>query len=96
MNQHIIMSERDIKEHKGLFNSWKKRHKVFNKLSDVIDTDIELHIGQPVIYTNGYGVEILLEITGFRDPDFRGACVYLSMDCYWYPVRVGSIKPVEG
>lgn len=82
------------RSHKKDFEIWAKKEneEVFEKISDVVDSDKELFRGQKVNVKNGYGIEIgPFEIVGFCKPDRYGCCVYLDWDCYWLAKRVEDI-----
>ena len=49
------------RSHKEEFRKWRaesggRRHGVFNRLSEVMETDIDLAVGDMVAFTNDYGV----------------------------------------
>lgn len=54
--------------------------------------------GTPVIYTNEYGLEFALTVTGYYQPvspcSFyaRGARYMLDWGCYWYPAEEKSLR----
>ena len=55
----------------------------------------DLNVGDIVTFTNTFGVSFEgLKVLGFCDPsdDSRKRCVYLSFDCYWFPVGVSELK----
>lgn len=83
-----------MESYKKEFTEWRKRHsnKVYDKLSEVMETTSELKVGQKVKFTNDYGVTFEPhEIVGFCKPESWGGCVYLDFDCYWCPVKLSSI-----
>lgn len=59
---------------------------------------LRFKIGDEVIYTNNYGVQFKLRVTGFYKPKglcglyARGARYLLDMDCYWFPVNESSLR----
>jgi len=48
--------------------------------------------GDPVIYTNDYGVEFELTVRGFAPDLFHGRFVYLDSDCWWMPKAPESLR----
>ncbi len=82
--------ERSYKED---FLRWKEEReakgKVFyNRLSEVIDTDNDLSVGDMVAFTNDYGVVFAPhEVLAFDKPEDWNRCVYFDHDAYWFPAR---------
>jgi hypothetical protein len=71
---------------------------VFDNLSDVLDTDRELHVGDEIYFVNDYGVTFgPRKILGFCKPeDNRGRCIYWDTDAYWFPAKPCQIfTPAE-
>jgi len=81
-------SERNEK-HKQEFEKWSKNKAIVPKRDGVPFVK-----GQMVSYTNGYGVKIKnLEVLGIdNNASINDRVVYLSMDCYWFPVKVDSLR----
>ena len=72
---------------------WKKEREAegmefFNRLSEVMETDGGLAVGDMVAFTNDYGVVFgPKEVLAFRKPWNGGRCVYIDSDAYWFPDR---------
>lgn len=81
------------RSHKEDFQCWKAEREAegmefFNRLSEVIDTDNDLAVGDKVVFTNDYGVVFgPHEVLAFRKPWNGGRCVYIDSDAYWFPDR---------
>lgn len=79
--------------HKDDFLRWKKEREAegmefFNRLSDVMDTDNDLEVGDIVAFTNDYGIVFgPKEVLAFRKPCNGSRCVYIDSDAYWFPDR---------
>ncbi len=79
--------------HKEDFMRWKEKHEAegmefFNSLSEVMETDSDLAVGDMVAFTNDYGVVFgPQEVLAFRKPWNGGRCVYTDSDAYWFPDR---------
>ncbi len=81
--------------HKEDFRRWKEEREAegvefFNRLSEVMDTDNDLEVGDMVAFTNDYGVVFgPHEVLAFRKPEDKGwdRCVYFDHDAYWFPAR---------
>ncbi len=74
--------------YKKEFQAWKAKHEAkgsvfYNRLSEVIDTESDLAVGDMVAFTNDNGVEVL----AFDIPGNWGRCVYFDHDAYWFPAR---------
>lgn len=84
------------------FQSWKAKREAtgmvfYNRLSEVIDTDRDLSVGDMVMFTNDYGVVFgPHEIQGFCKPDSplcphrypddeHCGIVFLNNSSYWFP-----------
>jgi len=60
----------------------------YNRLSEVMDTEDDLAVGDIVAFTNDYGVVFgPQEVLAFRKPWNGDRCVYLDSDAYWFPDR---------
>lgn len=60
----------------------------YNRLSEVIETDSDLAVGDMVAFTNDYGVVFgPHEVLAFDKPGKWGWCVYFDHDAYWFPAR---------
>lgn len=79
--------------HKEDFLYWKMEREAegmefYNSLSEVMDTDNDLAVGDMVAFTNDYGVVFgPMEVLAFRKPWNGDRCVYLDSDAYWFPDR---------
>ena len=79
--------------HKDDFMRWKKEREAegmefFDRLSEVMETDSDLAVGDMVAFTNDYGVVFgPKEVLAFRKPWNGGRCVYIDSDAYWFPDR---------
>lgn len=85
------------RSHKEEFLRWKKEREAegmefFNRLSEVMETDSDLAVGDMVAFTNDYGVVFdPKEVLAFRKPWNGGRCVYIDSDAYWFPDRPGQL-----
>ena len=85
------------RSHKEEFLRWKKEREaegreVFSRLSEVMETDSGLAVGDMVAFTNDYGVVFgPKEVLAFRKPWNGGRCVYIDSDAYWFPDRPGQL-----
>ena len=60
----------------------------FSRLSEVMETDSDLAVGDMVAFTNDYGVVFgPKEVLAFRKPWNGYRCVYIDSDAYWFPDR---------
>ena len=81
------------RSHKEEFLRWKKEREAegmefFSRLSEVMETDSGLAVGDMVAFTNDYGVVFgPKEVLAFRKPWNGGRCVYIDSDAYWFPDR---------
>lgn len=79
--------------YKKEFQEWKAAREVkgsvfYNRLSEVIDTENDLAVGDIVAFTNDNGVVFgPHEILAFDIPGDWGRCVYFDHDAYWFPAR---------
>lgn len=65
---------------------------IYSTLKDVVDTEIDLKIGDYVLFINDYGAIFgPNKVLGFCKPNDVNGCVYLNHDCYWYPTQVDKI-----
>lgn len=89
-----IGSSRSYKEE---FMRWKKEREAegmefFDRLSEVMDTDSDLAVGDMVAFTNDYGVVFgFKEVLAFRKPWNGGRCVYIDSDAYWFSDRLEQL-----
>ena len=73
------------RSHKEEFLRWKKEREAegmefFNRLSEVMETDNDLAVGDMVAFTNDYGVVFgPKEVLAFRKPWNGGRCVYTTV-----------------
>ena len=60
----------------------------FNRLSEVMETDNDLAVGDMVAFTNDYGV-----VFGPKEvPKWNGGrCVYIDSDAYCFPDRPNQL-----
>ena len=85
------------RSHKEEFLRWKKEREAegmefFSRLSEVMETDSGLAVGDMVAFTNDYGVVFgPKEVLAFRKPWNGGRCVYIDSDAYWFPDRPGQL-----
>lgn len=85
------------RSHKEEFMHWKKEREAegmefFDRLSEVMETDSDLAVGDMVAFTNDYGVVFgPKEVLAFRKPWNGGRCVYIDSDAYWFPDRPGQL-----
>lgn len=95
------------RSYKAEFLRWKaeveKKHgkMIYDRLSEVIDTDDDLAVGDTVLFTNDYGVTFgPHEVLGFCRPDSflcphrypedeDCGIVFSDNDAYWFPDRPG-------
>lgn len=83
--------------HKKEFLKWKAEREAegkvfFNRLSEVIDTDNDLEVGDMVAFTNDYGVVFgPHEVLAFEKPGNWDRCVYFDHDAYWFPARPNQL-----
>ena len=81
------------RSHKEDFLRWKAEREAegmefYNRLSEVMETEDDLAVGDMVAFTNDYGVVFgPKEVLAFRKPWNGGRCVYLDSDAYWFPDR---------
>ena len=81
------------RSHKEDFLRWKAEREAegmefYNRLSEVMDTEDDLAVGDIVAFTNDYGVVFgPQEVLAFRKPWNGDRCVYLDSDAYWFPDR---------
>ena len=81
------------RSHKEEFLEWKAEREAegmefFNRLSEVMETDNDLAVGDMVAFTNDYGVVFgPKEVLAFRKPWNGGRCVYIDSDAYWFSDR---------
>ena len=92
----IVMSNFN-KQHAADFAQWRIRHP-----HEVFDTPEEagitstLKIGDKVTFTNGYGARFPgHRVLGFCKPTLGNRCVYLDIDCYWFPAGLDELKLEE-
>lgn len=85
------------RSHKKEFLEWKAKQEAdgmefFNRLSDVMETDRDLAVGDIVAFTNDYGVVFgPKEVLAFGKPWNGDRCVYIDSDAYWFPDRPGQL-----
>lgn len=81
------------RSHKEEFQKWRAEREAegmefFNRLSEVMETDSDLAVGDMVAFTNDYGVVFgPKEVLAFGKPWNGGRCVYIDSDAYWFPDR---------
>lgn len=85
------------RSHKEEFRKWRAEREAegmefFNRLSEVMETDIDLAVGDMVAFTNDYGVVFgPKEVLAFRKPWNGDRCVYIDSDAYWFPDRPNQL-----
>ena len=111
---HITGSIAGMKRsHKAEFQRWRAELEakhgmmIYDRLSDVIDTNDDLTVGDMVLFTNDYGVTFgPHEILGFCKPDSflcphrypkdeDCGIVFLDSDAYWFPDRLNQLTLVS-
>ena len=86
--------------HKKDFLQWKteqekKGRKFYTRLSEVMQTDRDLQVGDKVMFTNDYGIVFgPHEIMAFGEPEGK-RCVFLDNDSYWFADRPDQLTPVK-
>lgn len=81
------------RSHKEDFTRWRAELEAegiefYNCLSEVLNTENDLSVGDMVAFTNDYGVVFgPKEVLAFGKPQIRGMCVYIDSDSYWCPAR---------
>ena len=100
------------RSHKEEFMRWKKEREAegmefFSRLSEVMETDSDLAVGDMVAFTNDYGVTFgPHEVLGFCRPDSflcphrypedeDCGIVFSDNDAYWFPDRPGQLTLVQ-
>lgn len=90
------------KSYKEAFLRWKAEReadgKVFyNRLSEVMKTDIEMKVGDMVIYTNDTGLVFgPYEILAFEEAENnKDRCIYIDHNCYWFSERLENLLLVQ-
>lgn len=84
-----------MNNYKRQFREFVEREKIklYDNLSDVVETDIQLSVGDRIMFTNDYGGTFgPHEVLGFCEPTQYGNCIYFEHDAYWYPCKVTQIK----
>ena len=91
------------RSYKAEFLRWKaeveKKHgkMIYDRLSEVIDTDDDLAVGDTVLFTNDYGVIFgPCEVLAFGNLCNSGRCVYIDSDSYWFPNRPDQLTIMRG
>lgn len=82
---------------KEKFEAFVKRNniKLYDNLSDVTKTNIELAKGDQIMYINDYGLTFgPYEVLGFQEPSKYGNCIYFEHDSYWSPCKVVSVEKI--
>jgi len=86
------VSKESNEKFKKEFEEWSKGRPIVPRRDDV-----PFEKGQMVSYTNSYGIKFsnfeVLGICNDNNPNrtLKDSVVYLSMDCYWSPVKVDSL-----
>jgi len=72
-------------------------HEYVSKLKKESPVETQFEVGQNVAFVNDYGVIFDdLTIIGFANDDsFQGRFIHLNSDCYWFPVRSGSLRVID-
>ncbi len=89
--------------YKEEFQRWRAKYEAngtifYNRLSDVIDTENDLEVGDIVMFTNDYGITFgPYEVLAFEKPEREdwGRCVYLDDESYWFSVRPEQLTLVR-
>jgi hypothetical protein len=90
MSSHWAWAERVIKNH--------NKEKPFAPENG---QPLRYKIGDKVIFTNEYGVEFSLSVTGYYEPEEMtaqyalGKRYMLDWDCPWMPVAEASLSPIR-
>lgn len=85
------------RSHKEEFRKWRAEREAegmefFNRLSEVMETDNDLAVGDMVAFTNDYGVVFgPKEVLAFRKPWNGDRCVYIDSDAYWFSERPNQL-----
>lgn len=83
-----------MNNYKRQFREFVEREKIklYDNLSDVVEADMQLSVGDRIMFTNDYGVTFgPHEVLGFCEPTQYGNCIYFEHDSYWYPCKVSQI-----
>ncbi|MDO5419769.1 MAG: hypothetical protein Q4F50_06885 [Bacteroides sp.] len=89
------------RSYKKDFQHWRAERETegmvfYNRLSEVMDTDNDLSVGDMVMFTNDFGVTFgPHEVLAFERPENRDRCIYFDHDAYWFPARPGQLKCVR-
>ena len=89
--------------YKEEFHRWKAEYEAngtifYNRLSDVIDTENDLEVGDMVMFTNDYGITFgPHEVLAFDKPQREdwGRCVYFDHASYWFAARPDQLTLVR-
>lgn len=87
----------NMSNYKRQFREFIEREKIriYNNLSDVIQTDIQLTVGDQIMFTNDYGITFgPYEVLGFCEPTKYGRCIYFDHESYWFPCGVTQITKI--
>lgn len=89
--------EKSYKEKfKDFANKIKDDIEIYDSLKSVMFTDIDLKVGDKVMFTNDYGVTFgPHEVLGFCKPSKTGRCIFLDYDCYWFPAKVENVTKIK-
>ena len=89
------------RSHKKDFQCWEAERKAegmefFNCLSEVIETENDLAVGDIVAFINDYGVVFgPREVLAIDKSTSTGRCVYIDSDAYWCPKRPNQLTLVR-
>lgn len=89
------------RSHKEEFLKWREKQEAdgsafYNRLSEVIATEIDLEVGDMVAFTNDYDVVFgPCEILAFGKPWNGDRCVYLDSDAYWFADRPSQLTLIS-
>lgn len=82
------------KSYKEAFLHWKAGREAdgkefYNRLSEVMETECEMKVGDKVVFTNSAGLIYgPYEVLAFeKASDSSGNCVYIDHDSYWFSER---------
>ncbi len=83
------------------FQRWRAEREAngtifYNRLSDVIDTENDLEVGDMVMFTNDSGwVFGPYEILAFKKPENWDRFVFFDHSAYWFPARPDQLTLVK-
>jgi hypothetical protein len=87
--------------HKRDFRAFQARYEAkgevfYDRLSDVIDTDRDISVGDLVEFRNDYGIIFgPYEVLAFQKPTNGGRCVYFDHNAFWFPARPDQLTLIR-